>query len=77
VVPTPLRGGFWGVAAPAPCPGDVNGDNAVNLTDLATLLANFGTPSGMTLAQGDLDGDRDADLTDLALLLAAFGTTCP
>ncbi|MFN0136062.1 MAG: dockerin type I domain-containing protein [Phycisphaerae bacterium] len=60
----------------AACPGDLNGDNAVNLTDLATLLANFGTGSGATLAQGDIDGDGDVDLTDLATLLANFGTVC-
>lgn len=59
------------------CPGDVNGDSAVNLTDLATLLVSFGTPSGMTLANGDLDGDADVDLTDLAVLLSNFGTACP
>ena len=58
------------------CPGDVNGDGAVNLVDLATLLANFGVPSGATRSQGDLDGDADIDLTDLATLLAVFGTTC-
>lgn len=59
-----------------PCPGDINGDNAVNLTDLATLLTNFGLPSGATLAQGDIDGDGDVDLTDLATLLSNFGTVC-
>ncbi|MFN0137221.1 MAG: right-handed parallel beta-helix repeat-containing protein [Phycisphaerae bacterium] len=59
-----------------PCPGDVNGDGAVNLSDLATLLANFGTASGATRAQGDLDNDGDVDLSDLASLLAQFGTVC-
>jgi Dockerin type I domain len=65
------------IAAPANCPGDVNGDNIVNLTDLATLLTNFGTPSGATREMGDLDADGDVDLTDLATLLTNFGTTCP
>ncbi|MFN0134820.1 MAG: dockerin type I domain-containing protein [Phycisphaerae bacterium] len=60
-----------------PCPGDVNGDRNVNLTDLATLLANFGTSSGAAREDGDLDNDGDVDLTDLASLLAVFGTTCP
>jgi hypothetical protein len=28
--------------APAPCPGDANGDNVVNFSDITTVLANFG-----------------------------------
>ncbi|MFN0136974.1 MAG: dockerin type I domain-containing protein [Phycisphaerae bacterium] len=62
--------------AGAPCPGDVDGDGAVNLTDLAILLAHFGTPSGATFADGDTDGDGDVDLSDLAMLLANFGSDC-
>lgn len=57
------------------CAGDLDGDGTVSLSDLATLLANFGA-SGVTPDQGDLDGDQDVDLGDLAALLAAFGTTC-
>lgn len=64
------------VLAAASCPGDLNADNAVNLTDLATLLAHFGTPTGALLADGDIDGDGDVDLTDLARLLTVFGTVC-
>lgn len=60
-----------------PCPGDVNGDQNVGLTDLSILLANFGTSSGATLAEGDTDGDGDVDLSDLSQLLANFGTSCP
>ncbi|MFN0137620.1 MAG: hypothetical protein ACKVS9_16065, partial [Phycisphaerae bacterium] len=52
------------------------GDMQVGLTDLATLLAHFGTPSGATFRNGDLDGDFDVDLSDLATMLAAFGTIC-
>lgn len=58
------------------CPADVNGDNVVNLSDLAILLANFGTPSGATHGMGDLNGDGRVNLTDLAQLLARFGTVC-
>src|SRR3989338_9332289 len=47
---------------PSPTPvltqGDVNGDGNVNLTDLSTLLSNFGR-SGTVIGreQGDLDGN--------------------
>lgn len=58
------------------CPGDVDGDLDVDLTDLANLLVNFGLPSGATRGQGDLDGDSDVDLIDLATLLSNFGTVC-
>jgi Subtilase family len=57
--------------------GDLNRDCDVDLNDLATLLTNFGLPSGATLALGDVDGDADVDLTDLALMIQVFGTTCP
>jgi hypothetical protein len=58
------------------CPGDVNGDQSVNLSDLALLLAHYGMASGATPGDGDTDADGDVDLNDLAFLLARFGTTC-
>jgi hypothetical protein len=62
--------------SPAPCPGDVNGDAVVDLTDLATLLAHFGAAAGATPADGNFDGDGDVDLADLTQLLAHFGDAC-
>lgn len=58
------------------CPGDLNGDGTVDLSDLTALLAHFGTQSGGTLADGDVDGDGDVDLADLTFLLGQFGQTC-
>lgn len=59
------------------CPGDVNGDRAVTLTDLAVLLSNFDQVGTALPSDGDTDGDGDVDLTDLAVLLANFDSTCP
>ncbi len=59
------------------CRADLDDDGDVDLSDLAQLLANYGTASGATYEDGDLDGDGDVDLSDLAALLAAYGTTCP
>lgn len=59
------------------CPGDVNGDGAVDLADLAILLSNFGVPGADEYGQGDLNDDEAVDLADLAFLLAHFGTPCP
>lgn len=58
------------------CPEDINGDGMRDLTDLAFVLTNFGTPSGATHAMGDVDGDADVDLADLAFLLTVFGSPC-
>jgi hypothetical protein len=58
-------------------PGDVDHNGVVELADLATLLAHFGTQSGATFEEGDLDADGDVDVADLAMLLANFGATCP
>jgi hypothetical protein len=74
-----LVGGFWaGAAAEEPfCFGDFDGDNDIDLADLANLLGNYGQSSGMAYEDGDLDGDGDVDLADLASLLGVYGTTCP
>jgi choice-of-anchor B domain-containing protein len=53
------------------CPGDLNGDARVDQSDLAILLAAFGSS-----ADGDLDDDGDTDQADLALLLSYYGTEC-
>jgi hypothetical protein len=59
------------------CPGDLDGDGDVDLSDLSQLLANYGTNGGAAPEDGDLDGDGDVDLSDLSALLAVYGTQCP
>jgi hypothetical protein len=61
---------------PESCPGDLNGDGAVSLADLAQLLAHYGVTSEAAYEDGDMDGDGDVDLSDLAALLAVYGTSC-
>lgn len=56
------------------CPGDVNNDHQVDLSDVVILLANFGV--GATYAQGDLTGDGIIDLSDLSLVLSRYGLAC-
>ena len=73
-----LTGGFWaGAAEDEFCYGDLDGDNDIDLADLAQLLSNYGTPSGAVYEDGDLDADGDVDLADLAALLAHYGEACP
>lgn len=61
------------------CPGDVDHNLEVNLTDLARLLATFGACAGDAAydALADLNDSGCVDLTDLAILLAHYGATCP
>jgi hypothetical protein len=59
------------------CHGDLDGDNDIDLADLAQLLGNYGMTSGAVYEDGDLDEDGDVDLADLAALLGVYGTTCP
>lgn len=63
------------VTTPPSCPGDVNGDSAVNTADLTVLLGNFGT-SVTPNTGGDLDGNGFVNTADLTALLGAFGTIC-
>ncbi len=62
------------IASSSSCPGDLDGDGQINLSDLAILLAHYGQ-SG-TYADGDLDCDGVVDLSDLAILLAHYGESC-
>lgn len=60
------------------CGMDLDGDGLIGLTDLATLLANFGrSDPNVRPHHGDVNNDGAVDLTDLAVLLTAFGGPCP
>jgi hypothetical protein len=60
---------------PTPDDADFNGDGVVDGFDLAAWEANFGTTSGLTLADGDADNDGDADGFDLLIWQQQFGLT--
>lgn len=62
-----------GVRTTSPCPGDINRDGVVDLTDLNILIQRF----GMSPICGDTNNDSAVDLDDLNIVLSAFGTTCP
>lgn len=75
--PTPgCTGGI--VLAGSPCPEDIDGDGFVGLSDLAGLLAAYGTVEGETgyNPAADINRDGAVDLSDLAALLAAYNTPC-
>ena len=75
----PGDGVMFDLEAPGPdcgggneCPGDINGDNTVNVEDILDVLADFGLDSG----SGDADGDGDTDVEDLLLVIGEFGNDC-
>jgi len=61
---------------PPPCPGDINGDRAVNTADLTILLGSFGSPVSLG-SSGDFDFNGVINTSDLTTLLGAFGSVCP
>jgi hypothetical protein len=58
------------------CFGDLDGNGVVGLSDLATVLANYGHTGGAGYYDGDLDGDGNVGLPDLAIMLAAYADGC-
>lgn len=65
----------WGMPPPPPCPGDLDGNRQVDLSDLAILLGDYGCTTGTCI--GDLNDDGFTDLGDLAAMLSAYGLVCP
>ena len=55
-----------------PLPGDVNGDEKVNIRDFALLRNNFGQSSKQRY-EGDLTGDGKVDMADFSELRENFG----
>ena len=55
------------------CFGDVDGDNAVTVSDLLEILAEFGCTEGCTT---DVSGDGATTVADLLELLSVFGSSC-
>jgi len=74
---TVLTFGFYATDPVTTCPGDLNGDGEIDLSDLSIVLSNYGTLSGAGPEDGDLDGNGTVDLADLAIFLPLFGTSCP
>jgi hypothetical protein len=61
-------------AAPNDTPGDVNGDNLINIQDLSILLSNYGrTAAQSTNPYTDINSDGSVNVFDLSTLLSNYG----
>ena len=60
------------------CPGDLNEDGAIELSDLAALLGAYGRCEGEPefVPAADFDNSGCIDLPDLAQLLSVYGQSC-
>jgi hypothetical protein len=56
-----------------PCPGDLNGDMIVAVSDILLALSQFGCSSDCT---ADFNEDGVVSVSDLLLLLSFYGTIC-
>ena len=65
-------------AQSAQCPGDFNGDGAVNLADFLAFAGAFGTRTGdgNFNANMDMNGSGAIDLSDFLAFAGVFGTNC-
>ena len=53
--------------------GDANLDGHVTITDLGTLIDNYGTQSGATWFMGDFNDDGKVTIDDLGVLIDYYG----
>ncbi|MEO1129525.1 MAG: hypothetical protein AAFX05_07430, partial [Planctomycetota bacterium] len=73
---TPASASFTTLGPPAECPGDITGDDVVDLADFTVLASNFGGGPGLMRSEGDLTGDGFVDLADFTELASNFGLDC-
>lgn len=72
--PTYLDRGPYEIGGSSYCPGDFDGNFAIDIADLAIFLSQFGSV-GAGLA-GDMNRDGVVDLADLTQFLSRFGAPC-
>ncbi|MBI4991394.1 hypothetical protein HZB96_04860 [Candidatus Gottesmanbacteria bacterium] len=60
-------------ATPTPFPGDLNGDNKVDIFDYNVLVANFGKTGAAGWIAADINSDGKVDIFDYNVLVGNFG----
>jgi len=64
----------WTAPSSCECPGDLDGDGIIGVSDTLDMLANFGCIGADCV--GDIDGDTIVGVSDILELLSAFGANC-
>ncbi len=67
----------WTPPAPPACPGDVDGDRMVGLSDIAGIVTCWAMPPTGPCASADLDASGDIGLSDLAVFITNWAAVCP
>ncbi len=60
----------------APCDGDANGDNVIDVNDISYVLFRLGDPCGAPGCEGDANGDGTIDVNDISYVLFRLGNPC-
>ena len=66
---------YFGPASCALCPADVNNNGSIEVSDVLTVLSDFGCPENCAVGT-DLDGDGAVTVNDVLIVLGAFGEDC-
>ena len=66
---------YFGPAACSTCPADVNGNGAVEVSDVLLVLSEFGCDADCNPLT-DFDGDTAVTVSDVLFVLSAFGEGC-
>ncbi len=69
-----MKGTIVVLGEQANCPGDLNSDLAVNITDLGLFVVAFG--AGCAGCPADMNNDGLVNSTDFGLFVGAFGSPC-
>ena len=66
---------YFAPEACAVCPADINGNGAIEVSDVLLVLSDFGCATDCN-SSTDLDGDGSITVADVLTVLSAFGEDC-
>jgi endonuclease/exonuclease/phosphatase family metal-dependent hydrolase len=72
----PIVMDFQPTSQPTSCDGDVDGDGAVGVSDILSVIGNW-SPNGGDCCpgcEGDVNGDLVVDVTDILFIVSSWGT---